>query len=82
MRFRPKLLETRVGDPVMSRLLSEFEAAIKELRDYVRKVVTLRLGGETVGTRPSINLVAGSGVTITAVADERNDQITVTISAP
>lgn len=82
MRFRSKLIETSVSDPLISRVLKSVNDALQEIRDYTRKVVTLKLNGETVATRPSINFVAGTGVTVTVTEDARNDQITVTISAP
>jgi hypothetical protein len=56
--------------------------AINALEQGLNTIEIRANSGADAGQRPRINFVAGAGVTITAVDNEPNNEVVVTISSP
>ena len=78
--MKRRLFTPVTGEPLVSRTFQELWSIVKELQEYVLRTLTLKLEGVKIGTRPILNLKAGTGITITASDNARGDVVDVTIS--
>ena len=78
--LEPRLPEWRLRDwpERLTQRLSEWMRMV--VADLNRKI-GVRKAGTLVGTRDNINLIEGSGVTLTMADDPTNDEVDITIAA-
>lgn len=60
---------------------AKLDTAVQTKLNSVSNSITVAKGGTGAGTRPTVNFIEGSNVTITATDDAANDRVNVSISS-
>lgn len=59
--------------------ISKLDLFMKDVVDAFKKLLQVRLNSQVVGTKSSINFIAGTGITITVTDNPDKDCIDVTV---
>lgn len=59
--------------------IQKIDMFMRDASDFIKRVIQVRLSGVNKGTKPTLNFIAGSGITITVVDNPKTGAIDITI---